>query len=172
MRLVNSLVGALAIAAVLLGFSTSQAAALPQPTGKPILEITGAITVHNGGGIARFDRVMLEALGTKVIVTTTPWHKGSVRFEGVPLATLMKAVGAQGSAVKVTALNDYVSVVPMADFARHGVILALKADGSYMEVKDRGPLFIIYPYDADPTLKSQRYYARSVWQVRHIEVRK
>ena len=70
----------------------------------------------------------------------------------------------------MVALNDYASSIPISDFAAHGVILALKRDGQYMPVRDKGPLFIIYPYDSSPELKSQMYYARSVWQVKRLEV--
>ncbi|MCC2664519.1 MAG: oxidoreductase, partial [Geminicoccaceae bacterium] len=43
------------------------------------------------------------------------------------------------------------------------VILALKRDGAYMPVRDKGPLFIVYPYDSSPELKHQNYYSRSAW---------
>jgi hypothetical protein len=32
-------------------------------------------------------------------------------------------------------------------------------------VRDKGPLFIVYPYDSKPELKSQTYYGRSAWQL-------
>jgi hypothetical protein len=34
-----------------------------------------------------------------------------------------------------------------------------------MPVRDKGPLFIVYPYDSDTRLQSQTYYSRSAWQV-------
>jgi len=83
----------------------------------------------------------------------------------------MKQVGATGDRVVVTALNDYTTEIPMEDFAKYKVILAIKRNGEYMPVRDKGPLFIIYPYDSDPELKSQTYYARSAWQVAKIDVR-
>ena len=57
-----------------------------------------------------------------------------------------------------------------ADFARHDVILALKRDGQYMSVRDKGPLFIVYPFDSDPALRHQRYYSRSAWQLARLVV--
>ena len=127
--------------------------------------------VTNADGSAQFDRPMLEALGMQQVETTTPWHPGTVRFEGVSLARLMQVVGAEGDRVSVVALNDYSSEIPMEDFARYGTILALKRDGAYMPVRDKGPLFVIYPYDSTPELKHQKFYARSVWQVAKIIVR-
>ncbi len=46
----------------------------------------------------------------------------------------------------------------------------MKRDGNYMAVRDKGPLFIIYPYDSDPQLQSQTYYTRSAWQVAKLIV--
>ena len=39
-----------------------------------------------------------------------------------------------------------------------------------MPVRTRGPLFVIYPFDADPRLQNARFYERSIWQLRSIEV--
>jgi hypothetical protein len=146
-------------------------ATIPAPSETPILTISGRIKITNGDGTARFDRAMLEAMGMQRIETTTPWHSGTVRFEGVPLAALMRAVGAEGDRVSVVALNDYSSEIPIEDFAKYNVILALKRDGEYMPVRDKGPLFVVYPYDSAPELKHQKFYSRSVWQVAKIVVR-
>lgn len=144
---------------------------LPQPTEAVILTVSGRISIFNRGDTAQFDRPMLEALGTRSFTTTTPWHDGPVTFEGVPMTRLMQAVGAQGDTVTALALNDYATDIPMDDFARYGVLLALKRDGHYMPVRDKGPLFIVYPYDSDPNLRSRRFYSRSAWQVAQLIVR-
>lgn len=155
----------------LAGLSLPSNARIEAPTQPPILTISGRIKVTNADGAAQFDRPMLEAMGLQRVETTTPWHAGTVRFEGVSLAKLMQIVGAEGDRVSVVALNDYSSEIPMEDFAKYGVILALKRDGAYMPVRDKGPLFVIYPYDSAPELKHQKFYARSVWQVAKIIVR-
>ena len=147
------------------------AASLPAPTDKPILTVTGKITVTNKDGTAQFDRAMLEALGQTSFSTSTPWYKEPVKFEGVPLAKLLDVVGATGDRIVSVALNDYSAEMPMEDARKFGVILALKRDGEYMTVRDKGPLFIIYPFDSNPDLKVQKYYSRSVWQVARIEVK-
>ncbi len=148
----------------------ARAATLPSPSGKPILTVSGAISVANQPDGAVFDRDMLEALASDQITTATPWHSGRVRFEGVRLELLMQVVGATGSSVTAYSLNDFTTSLPVADFARFHPILALKKDGEYMPVRDKGPLFIVYPYDSDPELKQQAYYNRSAWQVARLVV--
>ena len=165
----TGLVGAFVAFVGIIG--AAYAATLAAPTERPVLTITGKIGVTNKDNTAQFDRPMLESLGMVAIETTTPWHEGKVKFEGIPVDKLMKQVGATGDRVVVTALNDYTTEIPMEDFAKYKVILAIKRNGEYMPVRDKGPLFIIYPYDSDPELKSQTYYARSAWQVAKIDVR-
>ncbi|MBD7992729.1 oxidoreductase [Ochrobactrum sp. Sa2BUA5] len=154
----------------LLWNGDAQAEPLAKPAGKPILVISGKITNTNVGETAQFDRDMLEALGLQTVETANPWYDGRVRFEGVSIDKLMRLVGAKGTKVTAVALNDYVSSLPMEDFKKFNVILAMKRDGTYMAVRDKGPLFIIYPYDSDPQLQTQTYYTRSAWQVAKLIV--
>lgn len=141
---------------------------LPAPVGKPVLTISGLITNTNEGDTAVFDVAALEKLGMETIVTTTPWYSGKVRFDGVSLNKLMDLVGAKGKSARVLALNDYTTIVPIDDFHKFPVILALKMNGEYMRISDKGPLFIVYPYDSSPELQNQIYYSRSAWQVSKI----
>lgn len=155
---------ALVAGMLFMGAAVAQTAA---PSNKPILTISGKVT----GDVVEFDREKLEALGMVAIETNTPWYKGAVKFEGVPLDKLMQSVGANGEKVVALALNDYSTEIPIEDFAKHKAILALKRDGEYMPVRDKGPLFIVYPYDQNPELRSQKYYSRSAWQVSRLVVK-
>jgi hypothetical protein len=153
---------------LLTSFATAQT---PQTAGKPILTVTGKIAAAPAESVIQFDREALEALGTVTIETNTPWYKRAQKFEGVPLDKLMQKVEASGEKVVAVALNDYSSEIPIEDFARYNVILALKRDGEYMPVRDKGPLFIVYPYDSNSELRSQKFYSRSVWQVTRLVIK-
>jgi hypothetical protein len=155
----------------LLAASLAGATPLEQPADKAILTISGKIADTNRDGSAIFDRAMLERLGTTSFVTSTPWYKEPVKFEGVTLDRLMDAVGASGDRLVVIALNDYSAELPLADARKYKVILALKRDGEYLTIRDKGPLFIVYDFDSDPDLRNQKFYARSVWQIARIEVK-
>lgn len=137
----------------------------------PILTISGKINAADTEAGLVFGRAELEAMGVVSFETNTPWYKQSVKFEGVPLEKLMQKVGANGQRVVAMALNDYSTEIPMEDFTKFNAILAIKRDGEYMPVRDKGPLFIVYPYDSNPELKSQKYYSRSAWQVNRLIVK-
>ncbi|WP_040586768.1 molybdopterin-dependent oxidoreductase [Allomesorhizobium alhagi] len=164
---------ALAVALILLTIFPGhvQDQQLLPSKGTPILSIEGNIRVTNADGVAQFDRGMLEKLGMTTLTTTTPWFSGPVEFEGVLLKQIMALVGAQGTEVVAIALNDYRTTIPLKDFEDFDVILALKRDKQYMPVSDKGPLFVVYPYDSVPELQAQKYYARSIWQLTRLIVR-
>lgn len=147
-------------------------AAAEEIVARPILTISGKMSATTNGKPERsFDRAALEAVGLETVETVTPWYTGKIKFEGVAMAKLLGTVGAQGTSVTVTALDDYVSTIPIEDFTKYHVILAMKRNGTDMAVSDKGPLFVIYPYDSKPELQNQTYYSRSAWQVKRIEVR-
>lgn len=150
---------------------TKAAFAMPAPNGGPILSVSGRIAPPDGSTSAVFDRAALEALGTDGFVTSTPWYSHPVHFEGVRMDRLMRAVGARGDTVTAIALNDYTTDLPIPDFERYGTLLALKRDGIYMPIRDKGPLFVVYPYDSKTELKSHMYYSRSAWQVSDLVVK-
>ncbi|WP_253384517.1 molybdopterin-dependent oxidoreductase [unidentified bacterial endosymbiont] len=158
---------------MLLSFGvTSQvwAGELPKPVGNVLLTLSGNIKNTNQDGKAVFDIASLEKLGMVSFQTASPWYNGRTTFTGIPLQKLMDHVGAKGSVVKVTALNDYTTELSLSDFKKYNVILALKVNGEYMRIRDKGPFFIVYPYDSIPELNNQIYYSRSAWQVSRMNI--
>ncbi|CEJ67077.1 FIG00732374: hypothetical protein [Citrobacter pasteurii] len=143
---------------------------LSKPVGKVLLTVSGNIENTNEDGKAVFDITSLENLGAISFQTSSPWYNGRTTFTGISLQKLMDYVGAKGSVVKVTALNDYTTVIPLSDFKKYNVILALKINGEYMRIRDKGPLFIVYPYDSIPELNNQIFYSRSAWQVSSMKI--
>ncbi|MCK6427152.1 MAG: hypothetical protein L6Q75_19000 [Burkholderiaceae bacterium] len=145
-------------------------AALDRPRGRVILSIGGRIAVKNAGERAEFDMAMLAALPQHSFTTRTPWHEGPRKFTGPLLRDVLNAVGASGSTLQAVALNDYKVALPVADCRTYPVLLARLLDDQPMPVREKGPLFIVYPFDSDAALRSERYYSRSAWQLKHLEV--
>lgn len=122
------------------------------------------------GLVHTFTLADLQRLTQDTIRTGTPWTDGQSDYHGVVLAELMEAVGAEGTSAWVAAINDYAADVPLSDFAEYGVVLAYSRDGELLEVQDKGPLFVIYPFDDQPELRSEMYFSRAVWQVSRITI--
>ena len=167
----NKIVSAAIAGLLLLMPATAGAEDLAKPAGDVILTVTGSISNTNASGAATFDLAMLEALPGQETTTTTPWYDGAQSFAGPLGNALLLAVGATGETLVVTAINDYVTEIPLSDFETWPVILATRHNGEAMSVREKGPIFVIYPFDSDEALNTEVYYGRSAWQVKSIEVR-
>lgn len=146
------------------------ASGLDTPTGKVIVTVSGAISHTNDGDSAQFDRDMLLALGVSDLRTETPWSEGINLYQGPLLSDLLNAVGANGNTLKVTALNDYSALVPTEDASKYKVLLAMDVNGKAMSVREKGPLFLLYPFSEMPELNNEVIHNRSVWQIKAIIV--
>jgi Uncharacterized protein conserved in bacteria len=163
-RMLTALVAAAAI------FMPMEAMSLDSPKGKVVLTISGkSVSNPNAGDTAQFDLEMLEALAGRTATMETMWLQGEHTFSGPFLREVLKAAGASGSSMKISALNEYYAIVPMED-ADLDTILATRIDGKKLSVRDKGPLFLIYPFDLDQSLRNEKYFNRSVWQIKEIEV--
>lgn len=134
------------------------------------MTVTGAIDRTNADGAAQFDLAMLQALEPVTVKTSTIWTDGPQEFVGVSLARLMQEVGAHGTMIAASALNDYTVQIPMTDAVEGGAVLAYSANGQELSVRDKGPLWVIYPYDSSKDFQSEVIYARSIWQVAKMDV--
>lgn len=144
---------------------------LTQPEGPVILTFSGNITKTNKGDEAEFDLDMLHALGTQTMSVTTSWTDGTQEFSGVAMRDLMEAVGAKGKTVEAVALNDYTYTIEIEDFSLYPVILATKLNGKILKVRDKGPLWIVYPLDRFTETEKTTIERRMVWQLRQLIVK-
>lgn len=158
------------LAASLVVVFSANAFALDKPTGRPILTVSGLISEKNAGNDAQFDTAMLDKLPQQKMTVETPWYKTAQTFEGPLFRDVLKATGIKGKKLYVVALNDYAAEIPLADLEKYDVILARKINGKVLHVRDKGPLFIMYPFDKKPELRTKDIYSRCVWQVNRIRV--
>ncbi|MBE9638998.1 molybdopterin-dependent oxidoreductase [Salipiger mangrovisoli] len=143
---------------------------LEKPEGAVLLTVSGAVPVTNSPEGAAFDLHMLEALGTTSFTTNTIWTEGPQRFTGVSLHDLITALQVTEGKLRAVAINEYSAEIPLDDAVSEGPIIAWARNGSLMSVRDKGPLWIVYPYDDHPEYRSEIIFARSIWQLNRIVV--
>ena len=144
---------------------------LAKPSGRVILTVSGNIDQTNTpDSTAEFDLAMLDALPQTRFETSTIWTDGTAEYSGVELSTLLEAVEADGTQLLMTALNDYAIEVPASEAVSGGPILATRVDGNPLSVRDKGPIWVIYPFDDNEAYKTEVTYSRSIWQLKSIEV--
>jgi hypothetical protein len=135
------------------------------------LTVSGNIAGAGAQQVVRLDRAMLEEIGTTKLKTSTAWTTGEAEFEGVLVRDLLDALGAEGTLVVATAVNDYVVSIPLRELYDYPVLLALKMNGEYLELKDKGPIWIVYPRDQFSELRNSMVDKKWVWQLSELEVR-
>ncbi|NYZ11115.1 hypothetical protein HL658_01020 [Azospirillum sp. RWY-5-1] len=159
----------LALTAVLAGLLGAPIpASAAEPSGRGMLIVTGAT---DRGPEVRLAPSDLEAAGVTAIVTATPWSVPASRFEGPRLDALLTALGARGGEVVLSALDGYSVTLPRGLLERYGAILAMRQDGRPLSVRDRGPYWLMFPFDDHAELRNDRHYYQAIWQVNRIEVR-
>jgi hypothetical protein len=117
----------------------------------------------------------LQAIGETRLVTGTPWTEGPQTFTGVTgrqLLAALQARGVTGKPVSMAAIanNGYRIIIPIADFDQAETLIAFTRNGAAMPVRDKGPLWIVFPYDEDEKYRSESYKSYSIWGLVRLEL--
>ncbi|KDB05012.1 oxidoreductase [Defluviimonas sp. 20V17] len=145
--------------------------AVASPRGVVLLTVKRAIPGQGTPSVKRFDMAMLQALPHRSFTTTTIWTKGPQRFEGVLLRDLMRALGAPpGAMLLAHAQNAYSARIPLSSATDPGPIIAYLRNGKPMSLREKGPLWLVFPYDADRRWQTEVVYSRSIWQLDQITI--
>ena len=177
----------LAVAILFAWSGAAVAQSLKAPTGPVILTVTGKVAQTNRGPFdekrdayfknqqmtferaASFDLAMLEALGQRTVQADFPQGGPLHRFAGPLLRDVLKAAGADGNTIKVSALDGYAQEISMRELEQWPVILAVKQDGAYLGLGGFGPSWVIFPRHEIPAL-ADRNDDQFVFAVVHIAV--
>lgn len=130
------------------------------------------LTVRNkASAVTAFDLDALRALPQGQLTLNTPWTEGESVYTGPWLRAVLAAADAEaGERLTLTALNDYAVNVPMADVRRYTLLLAMNRDGTAMPVRDKGPLWLLYPLEEIPSASRNEIHSRMIWQLRDVTV--
>ncbi|MBL4908067.1 MAG: hypothetical protein JKX94_11490 [Sneathiella sp.] len=124
-----------------LVFISSQIAAQPKggaPDGHLVL-------ILQDGTERVLNRAKLESLAQLELSTATPWNSNKRLFRGVTLFELIKKYSdTDPQIVRLTALNDYVIDLPIKEWTDYHVLLATRADGEAISIRDKGPITVVF----------------------------
>ena len=157
-KLITILVAALAW----IGVGAATAAA------KPVLVVENA----SGDVLAEFSRSDLKALPQTTYRTATEFTDGRPEFSGPLVRDVLAAAGVDQASVAVaTAANDYAIEIPLEEAARYDVILATSMDGRRLSLRDKGPIWVMYPLDSHEELQDPLFNGRLIWQTVRLTVK-
>ncbi len=158
------------LCALCLMLTVAQGEDLPPLNGPVVLTVTGLDPQAFPGGVVEYDVARLESLRNIVVRTSTIWTNGKHSYTGVNLQALTRNLKIQDRMLHFHALNDYAIEFPASEAAADGPILAYKVDGALMSVRDKGPIWVIFPFDDAAKYRTDTIYSRSIWQLDRIDV--
>lgn len=132
-----------------------------------MLEVT---TSGSNSATVEFSLQDLDAMDQVTFSTSTIWTDDKVTFSGVPLKALLTELNTDGTRIEMVALNDYKVTMPLAELEDDAPIIATRMDGETMSVRDKGPYWVVFPYDQDPKYRAETIYTFSIWQLKHLKV--
>jgi hypothetical protein len=158
--------------AIALGLNAPALAqtAADAPQGDMILTITQNSSGGSTANTTSYSLTDLQALKTTSFSTSTMWTEGEVHFDGILLKSLLNDLGVTEGTLIATAINDYRVEIPIAEITDTGPIIAYAMNGAAMPVRDKGPLWIVYPYDSHPDFQTEVVFSRSIWQLNRLEI--
>ncbi len=163
------MIGFLVLGAVFLWpmgpFNAQSKSKLPKPKGQIALTITGKNFHTNAPGRAEIDWQMLKSLGAKTPRTSTLWTDGTPEFKGVLARDLLDLLAVEGKTVRAIALNDYAYDIPISDLRNYPVLLAYEMNGKPLRVRDKGPIWLVFPMDQFAELRDRITQRKMVWQL-------
>ncbi|KKK67181.1 hypothetical protein LCGC14_2956640 [marine sediment metagenome] len=161
---------------ILLAQALAATAILAAPPGvaaaETLLSIDWTDSSGNSRPLARFDLEQLRALPVTEFSTETMWTTGVQHFRGVAIADLIGTLDhGPARTLRAQAMNDYAVEFPLDDLSDDAPIIAYELNGSTMSRRDKGPLWIVYPYDSTIEYRNSAIFSRSVWQLDRLNLR-
>jgi len=130
------------------------------------------LTVTNAfdGFVVELTEDDLLAMEQFTVQTENEFVDGMAEFTG-PLArdviALLNATAIE--TLKLTAVNDYAVDVPMSDLLDYDVIFAMSQNGTRFSIRDKGPIWVIYPMSDNVELRDRVYNDRLIWQLVKVD---
>lgn len=123
-----------------------------------------------GGQSVTFTDAELMALPQESFETETIWTEGVIAFSGPSLKSVLEHAGMTPGDVELYAINDYSVVLPLEKLEDGAPIIANRINGAPFSVRDKGPLWVVFPYDDESRYNTEEYFALSVWQLNRLNV--
>ena len=131
---------------------------------QPVLQVKGRISPVS------LTLTDLQAMPTTEVSTQTIWTDRKHRFSAVSVQTLLNELQVPDSAKTLTmvALNDYSIEVEIATLIQHNAFIAFAMDGETMRIRDKGPLWVLYPFSDQPEINIPPFQAHAIWQLKTL----
>lgn len=126
------------------------------------------LTLHGGLKKQAFTLADLDALPQQDFTTSTIWTTEPTRFSGPSLSAVMETSGLIAEVLTLRAANDYSITMNTSMLEENAPIVATRINGKTFGLRERGPLWVVFPYDAASRYRSEHTFASSIWQLTDV----
>ncbi|MBD1574469.1 hypothetical protein HC725_14495 [Vibrio sp. S17_S38] len=129
------------------------------------------LTLESSSGYRKIlSREELEALPQESFTTSTPWTKNPHTYQGPRLSLVTSNFPQPFQSIKVYGINGYAYDIKEKELKKYPFILAMKQDGKRMALRNKGPLWVLLPFNQYPKVDSiDEMLNKFVWQVNRIK---
>ncbi len=133
-------------------------------------EVYLSLTNVSDGVVIELTEDDLLAMDQFTVHTENEFVDGLAEFTG-PLARDVIALlnASEIEMLHFIAVNDYAVEVPMSDILDFDVIFAMSQNGVRLSIRDKGPIWVIYPMSDNVELQDRVYNDRLIWQLIKVE---
>jgi hypothetical protein len=110
----------------------------------------------------------LDSLPQYSFETTTQWTDGLMMFSGPALKDVLVKAGTGGDpseVIHLIAANQYEVILDPNLLEDTVPIVATRINGKTFGIRDKGPLWVVFPYDLDTEYQKEGVYSASIWQL-------
>lgn len=112
-------------------------------------------------------RDQVAQLPIYTVNSSEPGREGA--FRGPLLRDVLALVGVNAQTIEISAYDSYYVQIERAYWADYDSILATEREGVTMKIRDKGSLWLIFPWDKHTELRNERFYNLSIWQIKEIK---
>jgi hypothetical protein len=127
-------------------------------------------TKGDASELRAFTDADLMELPQVTFATSTIWTDATTQFSGPSLASVLAAAGAVDGDIRLTAINDYQVDIPRVWVEPASPIIATRIDGAPFGIREKGPLWLVFPFDSDDRFQTEEVYSFSIWQLTQIQI--
>jgi hypothetical protein len=125
------------------------------------------MTSNTDSGIVLTDEDLQE-LPQVNITTDTPWTETAMTYQGPTLWSVLEKTDLISNDLNLVALNDYSIRLNSDRITQEWPIIARLKNGKPMSVREKGPYWLMFPFDENKELQTETFYALSIWQLSKI----
>ena len=135
----------------------------------PILVVSNSAT---GSAELTLNREDLQALPQTRITTKTDFTDGRPTFAGPRVLEVLSLIDLGDATVaRMVAANDYAVEIDLQDIRLYDPIFAIEMNDNALSLRDKGPIWLMYPIDSYPELQVADFNAKLIWQLVRVELR-